>query len=140
MKNQDQCEIDTPDRTQVDVRITPLKAKGKELACAIDGPNVVGGVLELSKGQAHKLVFQLEPGRIPNLKFVPVAEEPFCSKVADCPKKGDQVAQFRQVSLSNGDTTLTVEAEQGTEDVLHYALRITDGDREFICDPIIIND
>jgi hypothetical protein len=139
-KNQDQCDIDTTGRTHVDVTVTPLKARGRDLACAISGPRVKGGVLQLSRGQAHDLAFQLDTENMPDLQFLRPDENPFCSKVDGCPDSNDQVAQFESITLSRDGKTLRVQSEPGTEEVLHYALRMTDGRREYICDPIIIND
>jgi len=124
----------------VDVMGTPLKAKGGEVACAITGAKIDGGILRLSKGQSHRLSFRLADGNIPGLTFVPENEDPFCSYVDDCPDEGDQVPQFPTVNVTDKGRTLTVVANPGTEDMLHYALRLTNGRRTLTFDPIIINE
>ena len=124
--------------SQVDVTVTPLKRKGNELYCAIEGPHVKGGVLELDKASKHTLTFELAPGT--GLKFVDPQDKPFCSDANNCPGKNDQDPQFSGIAVSNGGQTLTVNADAGTQDVVHYALRVTDGTGTLTCDPIIIND
>jgi len=130
---------DGPRLLNVDFQVEPLQKQGKQLACAISGPAVNGGVIELSNGNSHKMTFQLVPGNLAGLSFVAAADDPFCSVTEDCPKKGDQINQFTQMSVSPDGQTLTVDAGPGTDPIVHYALRFTDGSKTLTWDPIIIN-
>jgi hypothetical protein len=123
----------------VDFEVEPLAMHGKELACAISGAAVNGGVIELGKGNAHTMSFELVPGNVAGLSFVAAQDNPFCSMADDCPKKGDQINQFTNVTVSADGQTLTVAADPGTDPIVHYALRFTDGQKTVTWDPIIIN-
>jgi len=130
---------DVPQLLSVDFQIQPLQKQGKELACAISGTGVNGGVIELAKGNPHTMTFQLVSGNIAGLTFVSSSDDPFCSMTDDCPKKGDQINQFTSATVSADGQTLTVDADPGTDPIVHYALRFTDGQKTLTWDPIIIN-
>ena len=131
-----------PSLLNVDLQISPLRKQGKELACAISGGIVNGGVIELDSANTYTLKFQLLDGNLPDLTFVSDTDDyPFCSMTDDCPKKGDQINQFSTTSVSNGGKTLTVVADQGTDPIVHYALRFKDDKNKTLTwDPIIINN
>src|SRR5689334_3455994 len=98
----------------VDLQVTPLKKnKKKELACAVDGAVVNGGVVQLSSANAHTLTFQLAAGT--DYSFVAEADDPFCSKTDDCPRKGDQTGQFHDAHVSPDGQSLTVIADPSTD-------------------------
>jgi hypothetical protein len=129
-----------PQMTSVDFQIEPLERHGTQLACAITGSAVNGGVIELSDGSSHTMTFQLVPGNVSGLSFVPEASYPFCSVVDGCPKKGNQIPQFTNAVVSADGQTLTVTADAGTDPIVHYSLRFTDGGTTALTwDPIIIN-
>jgi hypothetical protein len=130
-----------PSMLSVDMQVTPLKKHGKEIACAITGSVVDGGVIELGSDNAHTITFHLADGKVPGLQFVSETDNyPFSSLAEDCPKKGDQAGQFTSVAVTDKGRTLTVTADRGTDPIVHYALRFTDGDKTFKWDPIIINN
>ena len=131
-----------PSMVSVDMQVTPLKKHGKELACAIAGTSVDGGVIELGTANSHTMTFQLMDGNVPGLKFVSDADNyPFSSTTDDCPRRGDQVNQFTSMTLSPDRRTLTVVADPGSDPIVHYALRFEDEDAKvFKWDPIIINN
>ena len=128
-----------PQMTSVAFQIEPLERHGKQLACAITGSAVNGGVIELSDANSHTMTFQLVAGNVPGLSFVSVANYPFCSVVDGCPKKGNQIGQFTDVSVSADGQELTVTADPGADPIVHYSLRFTDGVTTLTWDPIIIN-
>ena len=129
----------TPELLSVSFQVQPLQKQGKQLACAISGAGANGGVIELSKDNAHTMTFQLVSGNINGLSFVSSSDDPFCSMTDDCPKKGDQINQFTSATVSADGQTLTVDADAGSDPIVHYALRFTDGHKTLTWDPIIIN-
>jgi hypothetical protein len=131
-----------PSMLSVDLLIKPLKKHGKELVCAITGSVVDGGVIQLGSANSHTMTFQLVDGDVPGIQFVSEAEDPFCSMADDCPKKGDQIAQFPNPPTVSADRrTLTVIADPGTDSIVHYALRFKgENDKTLTWDPIIINN
>lgn len=131
----------TNDRRMADpvaVTVKPLGRSGNDLACSITGGSVDGGVLQLSKGHAHKLTFHLVPGKVSGIQFA--GNNCFCSSLTDCPGSGDTTDQFPAgcAQVPNGNT-LIVDAAPGTEDVVHYAILFTDGSDTLSWDPIIVN-
>jgi hypothetical protein len=131
-----------PSMLSVDLVIKPLKKHGKQLVCGITGSVVDGGVVQLGSANSHTMTFQQVDGDVPGIENVPETDEPFCSKTDDCPKKGDQIAQFANPPRVSADgRTLTVIADPGTDSIVHYALRFKDeNDKTLRWDPIIINN
>lgn len=129
-----------PTAMNVDVEVKPLKKHKKQLACAIGGPGVDGGTIELSKGDPHVLTFQLVSSNVSGLSFVADADRPFCSSTDGCPGKDDDTGQFHDAKVSSSGQRLTVMADASAEPIVHYALRFKDSSGAVVtCDPIIIN-
>ncbi|HWI76593.1 MAG TPA: hypothetical protein VNS53_05865 [Sphingomicrobium sp.] len=131
----------TNDRRMADpvaVTVKPLGRSGGDLVCSITGGSVDGGVLELSKGRAHRLTFHLVPGKVDGIEFAD--GDCFCSSLTGCPDSGDTTDQFPAgcAQTPNGNT-LIVEGGPGTADLVHYAIQFTDGTGTLSWDPIIVN-
>ena len=76
-------------------------------------------------------------GTLVNVTVVTLAVPPVANTFTFC---GNQISQFTNVSLSADGQTLTVTADPGTDPIVHYSLRFTDGGTTTLTwDPIIIN-
>jgi hypothetical protein len=134
-------------RSPVQINVTPLFRQGNEVICDIQPPtaNQKGGMIKLSRGNAYALEFTLQPGTPSGLKFrLPNdgsndGSRAFWCDPTDCPSHTTLDPQYFNPRLSNGDLTLTVEADPAgmAANAVHYRLNF-DNNRYF--DPIIIHD
>jgi hypothetical protein len=114
--------------------VTPMgPPDGKEVECAITGPNVIDEAIFLDLNQGYDLTFELAPGT-----YTFDLNKPFCNQSGKCPPAKGGSAHSPYSVTSRSATTITVHCDPvHAKAVSHYRLNFAN---DFTCDPIIIHD
>jgi hypothetical protein len=117
----------------VSFTVTPVAVNGKDVECAIGGPNVIDEAIFLDLDQGYDLTFELVSD---TYSFDP--KQPFCNQSGRCPPAKGGSAHSPYSVTSKSATSITVHCDPvQSKAVSHYRLNFAN---DFTCDPIIIHD
>lgn len=127
------------DKRTIRVKVDAIKAPADVAVCRISGdpPGVHGGVIFIPANEHCQLTFELDAGNT-GLTF---ANNPFSSKVDECPEAGESADGLNFRERVADSFTVDVEPVPNGRSVIHYALHFNKrGGGRADCDPVIIRD